>query len=181
MLLIVFILSTISLLSFEDTLQFDNFTLKAIEDINYYRLQIHKTKTVHYYIGFDKKIFLSKKKSTDYANKQISFYENDSLICTLDLASDTNFVVLVSRLSKPVGADTIRIFEKRQSKRINPEDIFFGFKKIQPIKIKIESSPDTLSKNKFEKTVFIFKNEKLLTYFKASKMLLEDKHWVKRK
>lgn len=179
MFLIVFVFSTISLLGLEDTLQFDNFTFIAKEDINYYKLQIknYKNNAVQYYLGFDKKIFLSKEKSKDYSSKQISFYENDSLICSLDLSSDTNFVVLVSSLNQPVGADTIRIFEQRESKKINPEEIFIGFKKIQPIKITIVGISNTLTKNKFEKTVFLFKNKKLITYFKASKMHLKNKHW----
>lgn len=182
MFLIVFILSTISLLRLEDTLLLDNFILKANENINYYKLQLphNKTKTVKYYLGFDKKMFLPEKNSNDCANKQISFYENDSLICSLDLSSDTNFIVLVSSLNRPVREDTIRIFEERKSKKINPEEVFIGFKKIQPIRITLVGISDTLSKKKFVKTVFLFKNKKLLTFFKASKILLKDKHWDKR-
>ncbi|MGQ9820066.1 MAG: hypothetical protein ACUVQ1_09135 [Candidatus Kapaibacteriales bacterium] len=177
MFLIVFFISSLSVLCLDDTLRLDDIPIKANVDFSYYKLQIYgyKTKAVQYYQGFDKEALLRKKKSVDHLCKKIYFFENDSLIYSVGLSTDTNFAVLVSSINQPIGADTIRIFENRQTKKINPEDVFLAFKKLRPMKITIAENLNKISKNRFDKTVFLFKNKKVLTYFKASKIVLSDK------
>lgn len=184
-----FIMILLVLLSFigthcwADTLWISNPKWLSSANYNFYKLILKhgKTKYTRSYIGFDSKLLKSEMRIKNSTEAMISFFWKDSLVYSLSLHSDTNFVALVSLVKLPKLGDTIRISENPKTKKIDFSQAYFGFKYLKPVNITISNNTSLNPNEKFEETVFVFNKNKLITFFKSSYIIIKEEQGNKKK
>lgn len=133
-------------------------------ELNYYELctKADKNKALGFFIGVDLNQLLTYLKiKSQHSLAKISFYSNDSLVCDLSNFENINFIwLLEKRVYKP--RDTLRFSESKSSKKINLEDVFEGYKYLNPKKIVIGANNNTFNPKNPALTLFVFSKTKLI-------------------
>ncbi|MCX7909907.1 MAG: hypothetical protein N2560_10400 [Ignavibacteria bacterium] len=120
-----------------DTIFANHLSNELRQELNYYNIIFKtgkKTKSA-FFLGLDTETVL---KTLRLKNcKKIEFYSNDSLCIVLSNTKDTNFIWLLEK-RKYEFKDTLRFSESKKTKKIDHQNVYSGYKYINPIKIIIK-------------------------------------------
>jgi len=148
-----------------DTILANNLSKNLRNELNYYSLKLVSGKTTksNYYVGLDIEAILRAINIDTQKIKKIQFFANDSLCYELTNSKDTNFVWILQK-KKYQWVDTIRISESKKTKKIELEEVYTGYKYLNPIKIiiKAEDLKEIINDSRY--TVFFYTGKKYIFF-----------------
>ncbi|MFN3306117.1 MAG: hypothetical protein ACK42Z_02900 [Candidatus Kapaibacteriota bacterium] len=161
-----------------DTIDFKTVINSLKNDLNYYKLYIKsdKNKALGFFTGVDLKQILTYQSIKSPSSLfKISFYSNDSLVYELSNLENINFIWLLEKKYYKLR-DTLRFSESKTSKKINLEEVFTGYKYLNPKKITIGVNNISSAGDNPALTLFVFSERKLIfTFPKVTRIILHKK------
>lgn len=160
---ILFLISNDLFANETDTIIVDHLTKPYLSELKYFNVSLKSSgiKQSICFLGLNLESCILASQVPQKQINKIQFFSSDTLLWELTNLKDTNFVWLLAK-KKYEKRDTLRFSESKKTKKIEMEEVYDGYKYLNPIGIVIKTNSIDFDLANSIPTVLFFSGKKFI-------------------